>query len=80
MLILTFREGPGPNYPVLSALKSDTPLTVIEEKNGYLKVALSSGEQGWVDKSYVVTDLPKSIIIDRLKKENAALEESATLR
>jgi SH3 domain protein len=75
MLILTFREGPGPNYPVLSALKSDTPLTVIEEKNGYLKVALSSGEQGWVDKSYVVTDLPKSIIIDRLKKENAALEE-----
>nr|WP_319393840.1 TIGR04211 family SH3 domain-containing protein [uncultured Desulfobacter sp.] len=75
MLILTFREGPGPNYPVLSALKSDTPLTVIEEKNGYLKVALSSGEQGWVDKSYIVTDPPKSIIIDRLKKENAALEE-----
>lgn len=75
MLILTFREGPGPNYPVLSALKSDTPVTVIEEKNGYLKVALSSGEQGWVDKSYIVTDPPKSIIIDRLKKENAALEE-----
>jgi len=75
MLILTFREGPGPNYPVLSALKSDTPLTVIEEKNGYLKVALSSGEKGWVDKSYVVTDPPKSIIIEQLKKENAALEE-----
>ncbi|WP_320039925.1 TIGR04211 family SH3 domain-containing protein [uncultured Desulfobacter sp.] len=75
MLILTFREGPGTNYPVLSALKSDTPLTVITEKNGYLKVALASGEQGWVDKSYVVTDPPKSIIIDRLKKENAALEE-----
>lgn len=75
MLILTFREGPGTNYPVISALKSDTPLTVITEKNGYLKVALSSGEQGWVDKSYIVTDPPKSIIIDRLKKENAALEE-----
>nr|WP_321398951.1 TIGR04211 family SH3 domain-containing protein [uncultured Desulfobacter sp.] len=75
MLILTFREGPGPNYPVLSALKSDTPLTVIEEKNGYLKVALSSGERGWVDKSYIVTDPPKSIIIDQLKKENAALGE-----
>lgn len=74
-LILTFREGPGSGYPVLSALKSDTPLTIIEEKNGYLKVALSSGEQGWVDKNYVVTDPPKSIMITRLKKENAALEE-----
>ncbi|MCG8551844.1 MAG: TIGR04211 family SH3 domain-containing protein [Desulfobacterales bacterium] len=75
MLILTFREGPGSNHPVLSALKSDTPLTVITEKNGYLKVALASGEQGWVDKNYVVTDPPKSIIINRLKKENAALQK-----
>ena len=75
MLILTFREGPGSNYPVISALKSDTPLTVIEEKNGYLKVALSTGERGWVDKSYIVTDPPKSIIIEQLKNEKATLEE-----
>ena len=75
MLILTFRQGPGPNYPVISALKSDTPLTVIEESNGYLKVALSSGEQGWVDKNYIVTDPPKSIVIDQLKNEKAALED-----
>ncbi len=75
ILILTFRQGPGPGYPVISALKSDTPLTIIEEKNGYLKVELSSGEQGWVNKNYIVTDPPKSIIIDQLKKENAALED-----
>ncbi|WP_035241334.1 TIGR04211 family SH3 domain-containing protein [Desulfobacter vibrioformis] len=75
ILILTFRQGPGPGYPVISTLKSDTPLTVIEEKNGYLKVELSSGEQGWVDKNYIVTDPPKSILIDRLKKENAVLED-----
>jgi len=75
MLILTFRQGPGPGYPVISALKSDTPLTIIKESNGYLKVELSSGEQGWVDKKYVVTDPPKSIIIDRLKKENASLKD-----
>ena len=75
MLILTLRKGPGPSYPVISALKSDTPLTIIKESNGYLKVALSSGEQGWVDKKYVVTDPPKLIIIDRLKKENAVLED-----
>lgn len=75
MLILTLRQGPGPKQPVISALKSDTPLTIIEEKNGYLKVALSSGEQGWVDKNYIVTDLPKSILIKQLKEQNAALQE-----
>lgn len=75
MLILTFRQGPGTEFPVIRALKSDTPLTVIEENNGYLKVELSSGEQGWVDKNYIVTDPPKSILIDQLKKQNAALED-----
>ncbi|MGD9824874.1 TIGR04211 family SH3 domain-containing protein [Desulfobacter sp.] len=75
ILILTFRQGPGPGYPVISALKSDTPVTIIEESKGYLKVELSSGEQGWVDKNYIVTDPPKSIIINQLKKENAALED-----
>ena len=79
MLILTLRKGPGSGYPVISALKSDTPLTIIKESNGYLKVELSSGEQGWVDKKYVVTDPPKSIIIDRLKKENAALEDKISI-
>jgi len=74
MLILTFRQGPGPGYPVITTLKSDTPLTIIEENNGYLKVELLSGEQGWVEKNYIVTDLPKSKIIDQLKKENTDLE------
>lgn len=75
MLILTLRQGPGPDYPVISSLKSDTPLTILEESDNYLKVKLSSGEQGWVHKNYVVTDPPKSIIIDQLKQENAALED-----
>lgn len=75
MLILTLRQGPGPDYPVISSLKSDTPLTILEESKNYLKVKLSSGEQGWVHKNYVVTDPPKSIIIDQLKQENAALED-----
>ncbi|WP_321492276.1 TIGR04211 family SH3 domain-containing protein [uncultured Desulfobacter sp.] len=74
MLILTLRQGPGSNYPVITTLKSDTPLTIIDEKNGYCKVSLTSGDQGWVDKKFIVTDPPKSIIIDQLKKEKAALE------
>lgn len=74
MLILTFREGPGTTYSVLKTLRSNTPLTVLEEDQGFYKVALESGEQGWVDKQFVVFDLPKSMVIDQLNQEKAALE------
>ena len=73
MLILTFRQGPGSSFQVLQTLKSDTPLTILEEDNGYYKVALTSGETGWVDKQFVVFELPKSKLIDALTQEKANL-------
>ena len=75
MLILTFREGPAKNFAVIKSLQSDTPLNVLEEQDGYLKVQLNSGETGWVEKQYVVYDPPKSIIIEQLTKQNQALEK-----
>lgn len=73
MLILTFRQGPGNSFQVIQTLKSDTPLTILEEDNGYYKVALTSGETGWVDKQFVVFELPKSKLIDVLTQEKANL-------
>ncbi len=80
MLILTFREGPGTNFSVLQTLKSNTPMTIVEEKNGFYKVTLTSGDAGWVDKQFVVFDTPKSKVIETLNQEKAALENQlATL-
>ena len=79
MLILTFREGPGTNYSVLQTLKSDTALTILEEENGFYKVALSSGDQGWVDKQFVVFEMPKTQVIEKLKGEKADLENQIKL-
>ncbi len=75
MLILTLREGPSRTFPVIKKLQSDTPLTIMEEKDLFLKVGLASGETGWVDKRFVVYTLPKSTVIEQLKAENKALEE-----
>ena len=74
MLILTFREGPGTNYSVLKTLKSNTPMTIIEEENGFYKVTLASGDAGWVDKQFIVFDTPKSKVIETLSQEKTALE------
>ncbi len=74
MLLLTFRQGPGNNYKVLKALKSNTPVNVLEEENGFLKVELQSKEIGWVDKKYIIYELPKAVIAQQLEKKNQALQ------
>lgn len=75
MLILTFREGPGSNYAVLKTLKSNTVLDVLEEDQGYYKVTLESGEEGWVDKQFVIFEPPKALALEQVEREKAALEE-----
>ncbi len=74
MLILTFRQGPGTSFSVLKTLKSNTPLTILEEDKGYYKVELAPGDIGWVDKQFVVFETPKVKIIDQLNQEKARLE------
>jgi SH3 domain protein len=74
MLLLTFRQGPGDSYAVLKTLKSDTPVSIIEEENGFYKVELQSREVGWVEKKFIVFETPKAFIIDQLTRENQGLE------
>jgi len=75
MLFLTFREGPGNSYAILKRLKSDTPVSVLEEKGEYYKVELESKETGWVDKRFISFETPKIMIIEALKQKNKTLED-----
>ena len=74
MLLLTFRQGPGNSYAVTKTLKSNTPVSILEEENGFYKVELQSREIGWVDKKFIIFELPKTFVINQLKKENKLLE------
>jgi SH3 domain protein len=75
MLFLTFREGPGNSYAILKRLKSDTPVSILEEKGEYYKVELESKETGWVDKRFISFETPKIMTIEALKQENKTLED-----
>jgi SH3 domain protein len=74
MLLLTFRQGPGTSFSVLQTLKSNTPLTILEEENEYYKVELDTGHIGWVDKQFVVFEPPKTQIIEQLTQEKSSLQ------
>ena len=79
MLIITLRTGKGQEYKVIKTLKTDTPVEVLEESEGYLRVRTDEGEEGWVAEQYISSEVPKSVIIRGLKKEtstlNARIEE-----
>ncbi len=74
MLLLTFRQGPGNSYAVIKTLKSNTLVSILEEQNGFYKVELQSKEIGWVDKKFIIFELPKTVIIDQLSQKNKTLE------
>ncbi len=75
MLLLTFREGPGASYSVVKTLKSNTPLTILDEQNGFYKVQLQTREIGWVDKKFIIFDMPNALIVNQLEKEKKNLED-----
>ena len=69
MLIITLREGQGPEHKVIRTLKTDTPVEVLEESGRYLRVRTEEGEEGWVATQYISSEVPKATIIAGLKKE-----------
>ncbi len=73
-LILNFRQGPDNASDIIKTLKSDTPVIILEEKNEFYKIELQSKETGWVEKNFIIFEMPKTIIIDQLKKENDSLK------
>ena len=75
MLILTFREGPGRNYKVIRTLETNTPVELLEETDRYYKVRTKENEEGWMEKQYITSDIPKTIIISELEKEISQLKE-----
>jgi len=73
MLIITLREGQGSEYKTIRTLKTGTPIEVLEESGRYLRVQTQEGEEGWVAKQYISSELPKPLIIAGLKQETNRL-------
>ncbi|MEN6350013.1 MAG: molybdate ABC transporter substrate-binding protein [Syntrophomonas sp.] len=46
--VLNFRTGPSTNYKIMSGLKRNTQLTVVEKSNDWYKVKTSAGKVGFV--------------------------------
>jgi SH3 domain protein len=72
-LLVTLREGKGAEFKVIKALRTDTPVEVIEEDGQYARVRTEKGEEGWLQKQYLTPDTPKTKVIEGLKLETVRL-------
>jgi len=74
-LIVTVRSGKGNQYKILETLPTSTPVNVVEEDKNYVKVITAKGTEGYIQRHYVTTALPKKTQIKRLTKEITTLQQ-----
>jgi len=76
-LVVSLRELPQNSSATIVYLKTDAPVEVLEVGEEYLKVKTANGETGYIQKSYLTGNPPKTTIISRLTRENQGLQERA---
>ncbi len=69
LLIINLKDNLEKPYRVVANVKSNDPLTILEENDNYAKVETEGKQVGWIAKKYLTTTLPKSLAIDQLQKE-----------
>ena len=68
-LYLSLRNVPHPEQPAVALLASDTKVEVLQTEGDWAEVTLEDGRTGWVLKRFLVENLPKSLIIEELRRE-----------
>ena len=75
-IVITLRSGMGDEYKVIGNLTTDERVEVLQEEEDFLRVRTEKGEEGWVRSQYITKNVPKFIIIGRLRSENERLKAS----
>lgn len=82
-LEVQLRSGSGNQYKIIKSLPSGTELTVAEdsETNGYTRVTLESGEEGWVSTRYLsLSPIARGDMEENSKKLANLREENQRLK
>jgi SH3 domain protein len=72
------RHEPGANRKIVAMPNTGTRVEVLENKeDGWSRVRLPDGKEGWTLTRYLTKGPSKQVIIDRLQRENKALREKS---
>ena len=71
---ITMRTGPGTEHKIVAMLTSGTKLGVVEYNEDWSEVKTLDGKDGWVLTRFLTEEVPKALVVEQLKVENARLE------
>ncbi len=63
---INLRAGPGQEFRVLRLLRSGTELARLGADDGWVRVSVSDGQEGWVPQAYVTAEVPPSVALPRI--------------
>lgn len=72
---LPLRRGQGTDFKIIAVLSNGTPVTFLEENNGWAKVRLKSGKEGWILKRYLGQEMPLIDQVAQLEQTKNQLKE-----
>ncbi len=72
------RRGQGNKYKIIAMAKEGTAVQFLEEGNGYSRIRLPNGKEGWILKRFLSSHPPLKEVVATLRTENAGLLENQT--
>jgi len=72
---LPLRRGQGTGFKIIAVLGSGTPVTFLEENNGWARIRLNSGKEGWILKRYLGRETPLKDQVAQLEQTNSQLKQ-----
>lgn len=73
-LIINIRDQIESPFSVVGRVRSNDPVTILEERGKYLFIETSEKKRGWISSQYVTRKTPKPIIIANLRKQIETLQ------
>jgi len=66
---INVRQGRDTSFPIVETLKSGQSVTVLESSNGWSKIQLADGKQGWLISSYLTDEKAADALTPQAKKK-----------
>ena len=73
-LVVSLRSQPQNNADIITYLRTDTKVDILGEDGSFYQVKTKDNGIGFVQKAYLVEDIPKPAIIKQLSRENEKLK------
>lgn len=78
---LNLRTGPGNEFRITGAIETGDSLRILERGDGWTRVSLGDGREGWVPAGFLMEEPPAAIALPRMEAETRELRETVeTLR